>query len=222
LPGGSRGLGDVYKRQGWGNSPSLQMKLNWMPCSYFEMGAYGNVTSNGTKEGYGNQFNYYMTFNLFSESKNKHLKNISLTLDDYFYFNANDIDNNYFDYTSDKTQHFVEGRLKYDGKLDITAAYVLYANENANVDGIYFEAGYDLTKNLYGFVGFVTDENALMFQKESGICNIGLTHQYELSLFKNKTSVLKTSVLANPNYESVYDLPGVGRNPIMLVASLTF
>lgn len=213
---------NIFRGTGWGQSPSLQMKLNWTPCSYFEMGAYGNVTSNGTKEGYGNEFNYYMTFNLFSESQNKHLKNISITLDDYFYFNSNDLDNNYFDYASDVTQHFIEGRLKYDGRLDLTAAYTLYANENANTDGIYFEAGYNLNKNLYAFLGYLTDESALMFQEESGVCNIGLTHQKELNIFKSGTSVLKTSVIVNPNYESIYDLPGVGRNPIGLVASLTF
>ncbi len=212
---------NMFRGTGWGQSPSAMMNLVWNTCPYFSLGAYGNVTTNGTKEGYGNEFNYYATFNMFAENKNRHLKAISITVDDFFYFNSNDADNNYFDYSGDKTQHFIEGRVKYDRRFDLTGAYTLYANENANVDGVYIEAGYNITEDFYAYVGYVTDENALMFQSESGICNIGVTHQRKLNI-KDFAPILRTSVIANPNYESIYNLPGVGRNPIMLVASITF
>ncbi len=212
---------NVYRGVSYGESPSIQMKGAWLPCKFFELGVYGNMTMSGIKEGYGNQVNYYVTLKPFANSSSE-LRNISITSDDFFYFNANDDDNNWTDYDSDKTQHFVEARAKYDGaKLDLTAAYTYYTNKSFNVDGIYFEAGYDVSKTLNVFIGYVTDQNDLMFQEEAGVSNIGFTLQRKLNI-QSFSPLMKVSTIFSPTYNTIYDLPGVGHNPVNLVVSLTF
>ncbi len=212
---------NVFRGVSYGESPSIFGKGAWLPCKYFEMGVYGNVTLNGTTEGYGNQFNYYFTLKPFANSSTE-LKNISITSDDYFYFNSNDDDNNWTDYDSDKTQHFLEARAKYDGeKMDLTAAYTYYSNKEANVDGIYFEAGYDISKTFNVFVGYLTDQNDIMFQEDAGISNIGFTMQRKLNI-QSWSPDMKVSTIFSPMYDTVYEYPGVGRKPVYLVVSLTF
>ncbi len=213
---------NVFRGVSYGESPSIFMKGAWLPCKFFEMGVYGNVTMNGTKEGYGNQFNYYFTIKPFANSASE-LKNISITSDDYFYFNSEDSLNNWTDYDSDKTQHFLEARAKYDGKrLDLTAAYTYYANSSSKTNGMYFEAGYDVSKTFNLFVGYLTDQSDLMFQEKAGVTNIGCTMQRELNIRENWKPTLKISTIFSPTYKTIYDSPGVGGNPIMLVASITF
>lgn len=211
---------NVYRGVSYGESPSIMMKGAWLPCNYFEIGVYGNMTMNGVKEGYGNQFDSYFTIKPFANS-NTELKNISITSDDFFYFNSEDSLNNMFDWSSEKTQHFMEARLKYDGRIDFTAAYTYYANKNANVKGIYFEGGYDISEALYVSAGYLTEQSDLMFQSKGGWTNIGLTLTRKLHI-KEWSPILKTSIIASPTYKTIYDSPGVGKNPMSLVASLTF
>lgn len=212
---------NVYRGVSYGESPSIMMKGAWSMCKYTELGVYGNMTMNGVKEGYGNQINWYLTINPFVNSKSE-LKNISITSDDFYYFNANDADNgSFFAWSPEKTNHFMEARAKYDGKLDLTVAYTYLANKNAKVDGIYFEGGYDISKTLYISAGYLTAQNDLMFQNKGGWTNVGATLTTKLHI-GDYSPILKTSVIASPNYENTYDSPGVGRNPISLVAALTF
>lgn len=212
---------NVFRGVSYGESPSIYAKGAWLPCNFFEIGVYGNVTLNGVSEGYGNQFNYYVTVKPFANSSSE-LKNLSITSDDYFYFNPNDDDNNWFDYDTDKTQHFLEARAKYDGsKLDLTAAFTYYANNEAMVDGIYFEAGYDINKSVNVFVGYLTGQNDLMFQSDDGFSNIGFTLQRNLNI-QSWSPNLKVSTIFSPTYDTIYDSPGVGHKPVNLVVSLTF
>jgi len=211
---------NVFRGVSYGESPSIMMKGAWLPCKWAEVGVYGNMTMNGVKEGYGNQINYYITIKPFVNAKNE-LKNISITSDDYFYFNADDNLNNYFAWSENKTNHFLEARLKYDSRLDFTVAYTYHANKNANVDGIYFEAGYDLSETFNVFAGYLTDQNDMMFQNKGGWTNIGGTVTKPLHV-GSYSPVLKVSLIASPMYETHQDYPGVGKNPISLVAALTF
>lgn len=212
---------NVFRGVSYAESPSMIMTAAWLPCKYVEIGTYGNMTLTGTKEGYGNQINTYVTFKPFAESKSE-LKNVSITSDDFFYFNPNDDDNNFFAWSKEKTQHFIEGRLKYDGKIDFTVGYTYWANKNANVDGIYFEGGYDVSDNFYIFAGYLTDQNDFMFQETGGWTNIGGTVTRKLNVKNCCSTVLKISLIASPNCANHSDYPGVGRNPISLVGSLTF
>lgn len=212
---------NVFRGVSYGESPSIMMKVGWMPCKWFEAGTYGNMTFNGTKDGYGNQVNTYFTIKPFANSKSQ-LKNISITSDDFFYFNADDADNNFFAWSGNKTQHFMEARVMYNGRIDLTAAYTYHANDNANVDGIYFEAGYDVSPMFYVFAGYLTDQNDLMFQNEAGFTNVGGTFTKKISVKDAGNTILKISLIGSPTYETIQEYPGVGTNPISLVASLTF
>lgn len=198
----------------FGNSPSIQMLANYRVCNYFEVGTYGQATMNGTKKGYGNTLNLYAAFKV---------KKFSLTFDDFFYFNSEDSTNNYFEYGSKKTQHFVEARLKYDSRLDLIAAYTVYQNSDIEKkNAIYLEAGYDLTENFNVFAGYVTDQSAQMFYDKAGFTSAGVTVSKNLNITNKFSTMLKTSLIFSPNYKNVTESQGVGRNPIYLVASLTF
>ncbi len=211
---------NVYRGVSYGESPSIMMKAAWAPCKYIEVGTYGNMTMNGVKEGYGNQINTYIKLTPFANLNNE-LKNISITSDDYFYFNSVDSLNNFFAWSGSKTNHFIEARLKYDARIDFTVAYTYHGNDNANYDGIYLEGGYDVSKALYVFAGYLTDQNDLMFQTKEGWTNVGMTLTTKLNI-REWSPVLQTSLIASPTYETIADYPGVGRNPISLVAKLTF
>ena len=71
----------------------------------FSIGSIGTTTLNGSKEQYGTWLELYASYKF---------KNISFVLDDYFFFNADDQDNNYFEYRPENTQHFVEARIEYE------------------------------------------------------------------------------------------------------------
>lgn len=211
---------NVYRGVSYGESPSIMMKGAWLPCKYFEFGVYGNMTMTGIKDGYGNQINSYFTFKPFAGSQNE-LKNISITSDDFYYFNSEDSTNDFFAWSDTKTQHFMEARVKYDSRIDLTMAYTYWANKDANVKGIYFEGGYDVSDALYIFAGYITDQSDLMFQNKSGWTNIGFTITRKLHI-KEWSPILRTSLIASPTYKTIYNATGVGKNPVSLVASITF
>ena len=211
---------NVFRGVGYGDSPSILMMGSWVPCEYTEIGVYGNVTMNGLKEGFGNQINSYITIKPFAKSDNE-LKNISLTSDDYYYFYSVDSMNNFFAKKNKKTNHFMEARIKYDGRIDFTVAYTYWGNKNADIDGVYFEGGYDISPVFYVFAGYLTDRNDLMFQTKGGWTNLGATLKRKLHI-KDWSPELNTSVIISPTYQTVANFPGVGKNPISLVASLKF
>lgn len=212
---------NVFRGVSYGESPSIMMKGVWTPCKYFEFGVYGNMTMNGTKDGYGNQINSYVTIKPFAGATNEVFRRISITSDDYYYFNSEDSTNDFFAWSDKKTQHFMEARFKYDGRFDLIMAYTYWAHKDAKVDGIYFEGGYDVSDALYVFAGYISDQSDLMFQSKSGWTNVGFTITRKLHM-KEWSPVLKTSLIASPTSKTVYNLPGVGRNPVSLVASITF
>lgn len=198
----------------FGNSPSIQMLASYSICRFFEVGAYGQATLNGTKKGYGNTMNIYATMKY---------KRLSLTFDDFFYFNSNDKENNYFDYDAAKTQHFIEARVKYDSRLDLTAAYTIYQNSAIEEkNAVYLEVGYDIVPNFNLFVGYITDASAQMFYSQAGFTSCGGTWSKYLNVTDKISTLLKTSVIVSPNHQYVYEVEGVGRNPVYLVVSLTF
>lgn len=203
---------NLYRGVSFGNSPSIQMMGAYMPCNYFEVGTYGQATLNGVTEGYGNQLNIYaaVKYNKFS-----------LTFDDFFFFNADDDYNNYFEYRKDSTQHYMEARLKYDSRLDLTATYTFYQNSAfEDYKGMYLEAAYDVTDNFNVSAGYVTDKSAQMFYDKAGVTSVGVTFTRQLKTVFSP--VLKTSLIASPNYKNVSRYDGVGHAPVYLVASLTF
>lgn len=213
---------NVFRGVGYGESPSAKIQISYDVCPGLEVGTYGYTTLNGTKEGYGKQVNLYAKINLFND--NKYLKGLSVTLDDYYYFGPNDLDNDYSDWSQENTQHWIEGRVKYDRRLDLMASYVLYKGDWDETDAMYFEAGYALTPKTEVFVGYLTGESNLMFQTEGGFTNMGVTVSQPLNRYKcgSHTPTLKGSVIIAPTYKTIADIPGVGRNYITLVGAIAF
>lgn len=211
---------NVWRGTAWGESPSFMPEAAWKVCKYAEIGVAGTATLNGSRVGYGNQFNMSVTLKPFVKAKSE-IKNLIFSTTDVYYFSEFSRDNSYFAWSKEKTNHFVEGQIKYDSDFDFSVNYTYLANKAANVDGIYFEAGYDISTSVNVFAGYVTDQNDLMFVNKGGWTNIGATISKPVKVAGCATA-LKLSVIANPNYEHVADVPGVGNGPVYLVGSLVF
>ncbi|HYC86674.1 MAG TPA: hypothetical protein VEB86_15685 [Chryseosolibacter sp.] len=204
---------NVWRGLDYGSSPSVQGTLA-IVGERFELGTWGTTTLNGSKSGYGTWVE------LFATAK---YKNFALTIDDYFFFNADDSLNNYLDWRRDKTQHFIEARLKFDSeKLDLMAGYAFYKNKADETNGLYFEAEYAPLPYLSFLLGAVTSSNWLSFYDEGGITTIGVAGKRSIPITETFSPALKASLIFNPNYEGSVNAPGVGTNPVYVVMSLTF
>lgn len=204
---------NVWRGVNYGNSPSVQGNLSYAK-NIFEVGTCGTMTMNGNKTGFGNWLELYSTIKY---------KNFSITVDDYFFFNAVDSSNNYLDWNQKKTQHIVEGRLKYDSKkFDAFVSYVLYSNKYDSTKAIYFEGEYEICKNFSAFVSFVTGQSSLNFYDKGGVTGIGLIGKRQIKINNNFSIPLKTTLGVNPNYKNISKYPDLGYNPVYFVISAMF
>lgn len=203
---------NIWRGLDYGTSPSVQGTLA-LRHKYFEVGAFATATLNGNKNGYGNWIELYATGKY---------KKFQLTVDDYFFFNFHDNQNNYFEWYSNTTQHQVEARLKFDSdKLDFTAGYCFYKNSADDSNGIYLEGEYAPFKNFSFIAGGLTGSNWLSFYDEGGITTIGASGKREIQVKESYALLLKCSLLFNPNYKNALPLTGVGNNPVYFVVSIT-
>jgi hypothetical protein len=204
---------NIWRGLDYGSSPSIQGTLS-VAQKYFEIGAYGTTTLNGSKEGYGTWLELFATVKV---------NQFSFTLDDYFFFNAGDSLNNYFEWNHNSTQHFLEARLKWDTeKLDFTAGYAFFKNQADKTNGVYLEAEYFPFKNLSFIVGGLTSGSYLSFYNRGGITTIGASGRRTLKITDTFSCQLKASLIFNPNYKESVEPPGVGTNPVYFIAYLTF
>lgn len=165
----------VWRGIDFASSPSLQGLLAYKH-KRVEVGALGIVTTNGSKEGFGNTLEVYATYNI---------GNLTLTVDDYFFFNAADSLNNYFDWRTGKTQHFVEARARFAWhSLAATAGYVLHKSAADHSNGLYLEAEYSPTSYLTFTAGGVTAASGLNFQTRAGITNVSITAKRTITVSK--------------------------------------
>jgi hypothetical protein len=204
---------NIWRGLDYGTSPAAQGTLA-LRHEHFEVGSFATVSLNGNKAGYGNWLELYVTGKF---------KDFQLTVDDYFFFNSIDSLNNYFDWDQNKTQHFIEGRLKYDSeKLDLTAGYCFYRNLADKSTGVYLEGEYSPNKNISFIVGGLTSSSWLSFYDGGGITTIGASGKRELNLTQSFSMIVKCSLLFNPNYRNALANTGVGNNPVYFVVGLTF
>jgi hypothetical protein len=203
---------NIWRGLDYGSSPSIQGTLA-LTHDYFEIGTWGTTTLNGNKAGYGTWVELYATAKY---------KKFALTIDDYFFFNTDDSLNNYFDWSAEKTQHFIEARLKFDSeKFDLMAGYAFYKNKSDNTTGLYLEAEYSLFTNLSFIVGGLTSSSWLSFYNDGGITTIGVSGKRSIPVSDTFSLLLKTSLIFNPSYERSTETPGVGTNPVYVVVYLT-
>ena len=198
---------NIWRGLDYGSSPSTWGDISGT-FKNFSIGAIGTTTLNGSKEQYGTWLELYASYKF---------KNISFVLDDYFFFNADEQDNNYFEYRPENTQHFVEARIEYENDyLEALVGYVVYSNSGDSTNGIYIETTYKANEKLSFTAGVITGAQWLSFYDGGGITTLAVNGHQKVKAF-GKTLQLKASLVFNPNYANAS--PQVGNNPVYFVIS---
>ena len=201
---------NIWRGLDYGSAPSVWGDL-YGSFKSFSIGAMGTTTLNGSKAQYGTWLELYASYEF---------KGISLIIDDYFFFNSEDKDNNFFDYSRDQTQHLVEARLEYDNDyIKALVGYVIYSNRADKTNGVYLEATYKLNKKLSFTTGYLTGAQSLSFYDDGGVTTLGINGHKSVKFAGQKLN-LKASLIFNPNYANAS--PTVGNNPVYFVLSSDF
>jgi hypothetical protein len=202
--------GNVYGN----NAPSISGTLGYRFKSNTEIGVIGTSPLNGNRDGYGIWMELYASQTVGA---------FTFVLDDYYFFNAEDSLNDYGNWSSNDTQHLIEGRVKYDaGRFNVTASYVLYAATGLD-NSLYLEGEYFLLPSkLSVSVGGVFGASALNFYDDGGVTHFGFTGYGNVNLGKDFSLPLRLSVMTSPNYKNASEYPKFTQNPINFVIGTTF
>lgn len=214
---------NVWRGLSYGQAPSAYADL-WLGSEYWDLGLMGTTTLNGNRAGYGTWMEIYTTFHIPGGAY--------ITLDDYYFFNADTTVNNYDDYfnwTPNGTNHILELRLGWEYKeyFEIFASYPLYKNRGDNTNGVYLEA----TGQPWPFLSFtvagLTGPSGLNFYDKGGVTTIAINGHKDLKIGKHLTIPLRASFIVNPNFKNAwrtYDNgapTGVIGSPIYFVVAFT-
>lgn len=202
--------GNVYGN----NAPSINATVAMHLKNHFEIGAEGTSPISGNRDGFGIWMELYTSYTL---------KRFTFTIDDYYFFNAKDSLNDYFNWDRNVTQHLVEGRVKYDaGRFNATGSYVLYA-ANTAVNSVYLEAEYFLVPKIFSVSGgAVLGQSALNFYDKGGITHVGVTGYRDIVFSKEFTLPMRVSLMTSPNYKNASKYPAFTQNPINIIVGVTF
>jgi len=183
-----------------GKQPVIKMVADYQPISWFTINTEVNSVYNQFRDGYANTVKNAALFNIL---------NTSVGVQD-IYFSKNtptQIDTSYFHYNKSTTNHFLEAVLKYKGdaksRIDFLTSYVFYQNASYKKGSVYFEATYHLDHNADLFVGYVTGESQVNFQKENGFTNVGVVLKRTLSFSKGTDANSRLTIMVNPMYKTV-------------------
>jgi len=183
-----------------GRQACAKLQAEYEPIDWFTVGLDAIVVSNQYKIGYGNQLNTRVAFNYM---------NTSFGVQDV-YFNTTEIipnDTAYFVYNKAETQHVMEAFFKYKGdsksKIDFSAFYAFYENENNPKGACYLEAAYHLDYNARLFVGYVTKPSTVNFQSQAGFTNIGIDITRSLDFSSKFRAITRLTVSVNPSYKTI-------------------
>ncbi len=203
----------VWRGVNFGSSPSAQGQLMYGNSGFF-VGCFVAKALNGNLIGFSNTSNIFLGYGY---------KGVSLTVDDCFFYDETNLDR-YLDWTSDTTLHFIETRLRYDRErwYSFVGVNVYGAKANYN-DGVYIEAGYKFPKHgLTLFAGGLTGRSDLNFSTAAGVTNIGITKEKMIRISPSFSLPITGSVIVNPNYTNIVDLPRVSRDFVTLVLGTYF
>lgn len=194
------------------NIPSLSGTLS-IQRGNFELGTYGTSPINGSSKGYGIWMEVFASYTIGK---------FNVTVDDYFFFNELDEDNDYFNWNRNTTQHLVEARLKYfTNKFSLTGSYVVYAAE-WSINSLYFETEYYIIPQLSVLAGYVAGESYLNFYDDSGVTHVGLAGNRVIKVTNDFSIPVRAALYGSPNYKDIAELPGLRKNPINFVVTLSF
>lgn len=202
--------GNVYGN----NTPTISGTLGLHLNNGLEIGATGTSPLNGNRDGYGIWMENYIS---------KTVDKFTLTFDDYYFFNAYDSLNDYFNYSKGNTQHLVEARLKYAvDRFNVTASYVVYAAKGS-VNSLYLEGEYFLVPSLLSLsVGGVFGQSYLNFYDKGGVTHVGFTGYRDIKITESFAIPFKVSLFTSPNYKNASRYPAFSQNPINLVVGVSF
>jgi len=202
--------GNVYGN----NNPSMSGTLAMHLKNHFELGATGTTPLNGSRDGFGIWMELYASHTI---------NRFTFTVDDYYFFNAKDSLNDYFNWNRKDTQHLIETRLRYDsknGRFNETTSTVLYAATGA-VNHAYFEVEYYLIPKIFSVMaGCVLGKSALNFYDKGGVTHFGFTGYRDIVVTKDFTIPLHVSLISSPNYMNASKYPAFTQNPINIVVGI--
>ena len=156
----------------------------------------------------------------------------SIGITDYFFptFKVDDpaYNNNYFDYDSETTGHYIEANLGFSGTegfpVSISANVFFYGadkkpedpddlenTEMVNAYSTYIEIAYSGELENIGysvFVGLTPNETSL-YSDKAGLVHCGLTTSKELKFTDSFSLPVSASFIINPNQENVYFVFGI-------------
>lgn len=204
--------GNVYGN----NTPSISGTLAMHLKNHFEVGATGTSPMNGSRDGFGIWMELYAS---------KSIKQFTITLDDYYFFNAQDSLNDYLNWSRSNTQHLVEARLKYDapnGRFSITASTVIYTATGAP-NSLYLETEYYLVPKIFSVsAGGIFGPSALNFYDKGGVTHFGFTGYRDIVVSKELTIPLHVGLFTSPNYQNASKYPAFSQNPINMIVGISF
>ncbi|GHM98879.1 hypothetical protein WSM22_03690 [Cytophagales bacterium WSM2-2] len=196
------------------NLPTLSGTLAYRTKSNTEIGAIGTSPLTGARSGYGTWMELYAS---------QVIGRFTFTIDDYYFFNAYDSLNDYFNWGRNETQHLVEGRVKYDaGRFNIMSSYVVYA-ATAAVNSLYLEGEYFLIPKLLSLsAGASIGQSALNFFDKGGVTFVGVTGYKDIRITDHYSVPMKMALLVSPNYKNAFKAPGFTQNPVNFVVGFSF
>lgn len=201
--------GNVYGNQ----APMLSGTLAIHTKNHFEVGATATSPVNGSRDGFGRWMELYVS---------KTYKRFTFTIDDYYFFNAKDSLNDYFNWDRKVTQHLVEGRVKYSSdRISVTGSYVLYA-ASSSVNTLYLESEYFLVPKLFSVtVGGLFGQSALNFYDKGGLTVFGFTGYRDIKITNDFTLPFHFCIMSSPNYKNASKYPAFTQNPINFIVGFT-
>ncbi len=219
----------IWRGRDYGNSPAIQPNVAFSVAG-FKIGAWGSYgfVSNTVQINDSttvNAGNYAETDWNLSYS----YKGFTVMLSDYFFPNplSPNENVNYFDYNNKTTGHSYELSLAYTGPdkfpLQLYAGTIIYgADKDKDSTGVfgagdnnnystYFEAAYQFNIKTIGvkpFIGGIPFGSS-WYGPSAGIINLGVTVSKSIQLSKDYSIPLFTSVVTNPQAQSIFFVFGL-------------
>ena len=184
---------NIWRGVNFGASPSIQGLMSF-GGGKLALSGFFSRSMNGGSYGYKSTSNIFLSY--------RPVKGLLIEVDDYFFYDEDNLEQ--YANWSDTTLHFIEGRLRFEhGKLYLTSAYTLHANENYDNQALYIEIGYSPRKDISIVIGGLTGPSSLNFRKYGGVTNISITKRREIRVSDEFSLSLYGSLVVDPSYKSV-------------------
>ncbi|MCX6252446.1 MAG: hypothetical protein NTX61_17065 [Bacteroidetes bacterium] len=219
----------IWRGMDYGNSPAIQPNASFSIAG-FKISAWGSYGFTP----YTSQINDTTTqdMGIYAEADwniSYEFKGFTVMFTDYFVPDGTNPNGNnkYFNFDNKTTLHAFEASLSYSGPdnfpLQLYAGTVFYGDDkdkNANGEpgkgsknnySTYFEAGYQFTVKEIGikpFIGGIPFASS-WYGPSAGIVNLGITVTKEITITKDYSLPVFTSVVTNPQSQNIYFVFGL-------------